>query len=98
MKKKYKELQNALEACDLQKVRELVENENLDLNNPELKALVLGVKSRSIELLEYLIEKGAKVDEAKDVLFEACREACRGYWDYRTKFDRGSVNYNSLFN
>jgi ankyrin repeat protein len=79
MKKKYKELQNALEACDLEKVKELVENENLDLNNPELNALVLGVKSRSIELLEYLIEKGAKVDEAKNVLYVACREACEAY-------------------
>jgi len=26
MKKKYKELKNALEACDLEKVKELVEN------------------------------------------------------------------------
>ena len=45
MKKKYKELQNALEAGDLGKVKEQVENENLDLNNPELNALVLGQSS-----------------------------------------------------
>ena len=53
-----------------------MESEKLDLNNPELKALVLGVKSRSIELLEYLIEKGAKLDEAKDALYVACYEVC----------------------
>ena len=61
-----------LEDGDLDKVKDLVENGQLDLNNPDWegdeKPLILAVKSRSPGLVEFLIEKGAKVDEAEGVL------------------------------
>ena len=47
----------------------MVENGNFDLNDPNLeeneKPLIRAVISQSPGLVEYLIEKGAKVDEAK---------------------------------
>lgn len=46
-----------------------MENGNFDLNNPNLeeneKPLIRAVISQSPVLVEYLIEKGAKVDEAE---------------------------------
>ena len=76
----YQSLKEAIEAGDLEKVKDLVENGNFDLNDPNLeeneKPLIRAVISQSPVLVEYLIEKGAKVDEAKEALYAACKMAC----------------------
>lgn len=76
----YQSLKDAIEAGDLDKVKDLVENGNFDLNDPNLeenkKPLIQAVISRSANLVEYLIEKGAKVDEAEEALYAACKMAC----------------------
>ncbi len=76
----YQSLKEAIEAGDLEKVKDLVENGNFDLNDPNLeeneKPLIRAVISQSPGLVEYLIEKGAKVDEAKEALYAACKMAC----------------------
>ena len=76
----YQSLKEAIEAGDLDKVKDLVENGQLDLNNPDWegdeKPLILAVKSRSPNLVEYLIEKGAKVDEAEAFYMKACNRRC----------------------
>jgi ankyrin repeat protein len=76
----YQSLKEAIEAEDLEKVKDLVENGNFDLNDPNLeeneKPLIRAVISQSANLVEYLIEKGAKVDEAEEALYAACKMAC----------------------
>ncbi|MDC1004456.1 hypothetical protein OAQ34_02415 [Opitutales bacterium] len=76
----YQSLKEAMEAGDLDQVKDLVENGNFDLNDPNLeeneKPLIQAVISRSSNLVEYLIEKGAKVGEAEEVLYAACKMAC----------------------
>ena len=76
----YQSLKDAIEGGDLDKVKDLVENGNFDLNGPNLeeneKPLIQAVISQSPFLVEYLIEKGAKVDEAQEVLYTACKMAC----------------------
>ena len=63
----YQSLKDAIEGGDLDKVKDLVENGNFDLNGPNLeeneKPLIQAVISQSPFLVEYLIEKGAKVPE-----------------------------------
>ena len=76
----YQSLKDAIEGGDLDKVKDLVENGNFDLNDPNLeeneKPLIRAVISQSPVLVEYLIEKGAKVDGAEEVLYAACKMAC----------------------
>jgi len=76
----YQSLKEAIEVEDLEKVKDLVENGNFDLNDPNLekneKPLIRAVISQSANLVEYLIEKGAKVDEAEEALYVACKMAC----------------------
>ena len=62
----YQSLKEAIEVEDLEKVKDLVENGNFDLNDPNLekneKPLIRAVISQSANLVEYLFEKGVKVD------------------------------------